>query len=61
MLGGGGEGGVGGGISTKGFFTPCKRVSTLHAQPVKLVTLILNGSVHMYCTQGIFSVRINYM
>ena len=42
-----GGGGGGGGTSTKGFFTPCKRVSTLHT---KLVTLILNGSVHMYCT-----------
>ena len=48
-MGGGGGGGGGGervGISAKGFFTHCKRVSTLHTPPVKLVTLILYGSVH---------------
>ena len=42
--------GGGGGISTKGFFPRCVRVSTLHTRPVKLVTLLLYGSIHMSCT-----------
>ena len=53
-----GGGGVGErvGISAKGFFTHCKRVSTLNTLPVKLVTLILYGSVH----KAHFLSRIRY-
>ena len=42
-----GGGGGGGGISAKGFFTHCKKASTIHTLPVKLVTLISYGSVYM--------------